>query len=195
MDLTSPTTKRITIARNKLITENLRPTPLPFPITDEYPIVLSPRKHQYSFCFENKGQVVAHANLWPRKVVCPNNKTVCKIGLIGNVATHSQFQGRGIMRELFHELELKANQQDLDGLMLWSDLVSFYHKLGFESFGNEVRFQIHHNPYSYPKKQFSCLDASTLSNHDLERILKLRPQVPYTVMRSTNEGSKCVIPL
>ncbi len=48
------------------------------------------------------------------------------------------------MRILLGEVEAKARAQGAQAMILWSDLDSFYQKLGFKVFGEELRvtFQI-----------------------------------------------------
>ncbi len=129
-------------ARNRLLQESMRPAAPLFAIESEYPIVLSREFPLFSVCCEESELIVAHANLWPRRILGADGNTVAKVGLVGNVATHPNFRGRGVMKSLLDELITRATSQSLDALILWSDLSSFYQKMGFVALGEEFRWHI-----------------------------------------------------
>jgi hypothetical protein len=102
-------------------------------------------------------------------------------------------QGRGHMRELLSKLEDIAKKQNLDALVLWSDLDQFYHKLGYESVGQELHL-------GYPKNDNKRVNSKSfpgefrlngdLREGELERMISLRPNIPLTLARSTLEFQK-----
>src|SRR5688572_16208941 len=91
--------------RNALLQKSLRPEALPFGIEREYPLVLDPAQNEYSYCLSDKDQLVAHANLWPRRFLDAQTGKYIKVGLIGNVATDEKWRGLGIMSTLFSHLK------------------------------------------------------------------------------------------
>ena len=181
--------------RNKLLQLCMRPDPLPFPIEDEYPIVLAEKEESrsLSYCLNHNNRICSHANLWPRHVVDRQNRSKGQIGLVGNVATDPGMQGRGHMRELLSNLEEIAKKQNLDALVLWSDLDQFYHKLGYESVGQELHLGF---PKEDPKRPSSKAFSGKfrlnglLEETDLDRMMALRPSVPLTLARSREEFAR-----
>ncbi|MBP6217435.1 MAG: GNAT family N-acetyltransferase [Oligoflexales bacterium] len=174
--------------RHELLQSMLRGQDIqrPYPIEEEYPLVLSRHGAEYSICVQEGGRLLAHANFFPRTV--SKESQTYRLALIGNVATHPDYQRRGLMRSLFAQLETKAVEEKLHALLLWSDLSSFYQKLGFRSFGQELRF-------TYTKQSlvssphFNCfwkfVDHETVQ--DLSCLLSLRAQRGYTLDRSLKD--------
>ncbi|WP_141736050.1 GNAT family N-acetyltransferase [Oligoflexus tunisiensis] len=176
--------------RNQLLQECLRPDPLPFPIEQEYPIVLAPEGQGFSYCHDFQNQMCSHANLWPRKVINALGQEPFLIGLVGNVATDPRFRGHGHMRSLLTAVEEIAQQNHLKALFLWSDLTSFYQKLGFVSVGQEYHFHFA-EPRFGSKARTSARLVRTglqgLSDDVLLRLQALKPRVAQTLERSLAE--------
>ncbi len=90
------------------------------------------------------------------------------------------------MRILFDHLELCSRNSHSSALILWSDLNSFYEKLGFVSWGKEIRYDLSR------EKILKCLIPSEYhfsSDSDLNilnKLLKNRCAVP-TLVRSAKE--------
>lgn len=128
-------------ARLQLLQSSLRDTHYNYSIVQEYPIVLNPDNREFSFCMtDSSHNLVAHLNLWPRELVNIQSKTPCFVGLVGNVATAPTCRGRGLMKEFFETLWKRMIATNIEALILWSDLLLFYHKLGFDPCGREHRF-------------------------------------------------------
>lgn len=175
--------------RNRLLQECLRPEPLPFPIATEYPLVLSPEEMEFSYGIFQEDKICSHANLWPRRVLNLTGEEVFKVGLVGNVATHSAWRGHGLMRSLLTAIEEEATRQELDALILWSDLESFYHKLGFKSVGKEYRFGFLAGDFtkSMATRTIRSIKGKDLSAEMLKYLMELRPKIPLTLERSAEE--------
>lgn len=176
--------------RDELLQKCLRPDPLPFPIRDEYPIVLAEEGRVYSYCQNQNNRMCSHANLWPRNVIDRQGRVKGHIALVGNVATDPAMQGRGHMRELLSNLEDIAIRQNLSALVLWSDLDQFYHKLGYESVGQELHLGFAKEDKKRPSHR-SYLGTFQLngdvSEQERSAMLSLRPAVAMTLERSTEE--------
>ncbi len=176
--------------RDQLLQLCLRPDPLPFPIRDEYPIVLSETASSLSYCKNHNNRLCSHANLWPRSIIDRQNRQKGRVGLVGNVATDPEMQGRGHMRELLSNLEEVAIRQNLSALILWSDLDQFYHKLGYESVGQELHLGFAKEDKNRPSSksylgQFAL--NGELGEDDRKAMLALRPNIPLTLERSLEE--------
>ncbi len=175
--------------RNRMLSVSLRPDDLSFPITAEYPIVLSPEHPEFSFVVTKADQLIAHANWWPRQVVDQNHQNVSLIALIGNVATDPQARGQGHMRHLFAELEQHSRNKGCVAMLLWSDLDKFYQKLGFTSLGRELRIMVNPRqlPLDHSGRQLLPTPPSHLKPQDLADMLTLSPRTPLTLARSLEE--------
>jgi GNAT superfamily N-acetyltransferase len=176
--------------RNQLLQECLRPDPLPFPIEQEYPIVLAPEGQSYSYCHDVQNQLCSHANLWPRKVISALGQDPFLIGLVGNVATDPRFRGHGHMRSLLTAVEDIARQKQMQALFLWSDLTSFYQKLGYMSVGQEYHF--HFLETRSPGKlrtsaRLIQMDLRTITDETLAQLQALKPKLSVALERSLAE--------
>ena len=144
-----PSTAKLQSARDRLLVECLRPDhPTDYPIASEYPLVLAQNGTKHSLCMTQKGDqcaargVIAHANIWLRTMLPDSGDASfpgVKLAFVGNVATEKREQGKGRMKALLAEIELRALAQRADAIVLWSDLADFYQKMGFTPAGNELR--------------------------------------------------------
>lgn len=185
MHIVHPTTSEFIVARDQLLQDALRPEPLPYGIASEYPLVLG-LNHQFSYCAIKDKDVVAHFNLWPRHLKTYGADTTFAVGLVGNVATRKDLRGQGIMSSLFAKLVELANEKQLQALILWSDLHSFYQKQGFEALGKEVRFLF--SPTSAKvARQFLPTPAKSLTESDINDLLTLTFKTPARIERSVGE--------
>jgi len=187
MRIFHPSSPAAFAARNRLLQAALRPMKTPFPIAREYPLVLAPDAGRYSYCVANGDRLVAHANLWPRRLVDREHGDELAIGLVGNVATDESCRGQGIMSHLLTKLKAEAERQELKALVLWSDLTGFYQKQGFASCGLEQRFLFIHAPHGTGDHGFQRESAAQITPRDLEQMGALRPYVARTLARSPAE--------
>ncbi len=173
--------------RNSLLQHALRDEKLPFSIADECPIILNEKYLDTSFCYHNSEEVVSHLSLWKRKIICRKTNTTFKVGLIGNVATNSNWRQKGYSKKLLLKTTAKAKDQGLDALILWSDLNKFYQKLGFLAQGKEFRYYLPKNSTFLEPMSLETASLDVLSNTDLEQMLKLRPNLELEQNRSIDE--------
>lgn len=162
-------------ARNRLLQACLRDATTSYDIASEYPLVLSQSGANFSWCGFIGSDLVAHINLWPRRV---HNR---KIGIVGNVATAEEFRGRGLMRTMFETIKKIASKNGIDTLLLWSDLQEFYQKLGFRSCGLERRFIFAADRLKFFAER---IQLSIATPDSASEILPLRYQTKKTLDRS-----------
>ena len=172
--------------RDTLLAKSLRDDSLAWPYASEYPLVLSGAGDQTSWCVYEGNNIIAHANLWGRKLTRRSDQKTIQVGFVGNVATHPKHRGQGVMSTLMSHLEKTAQSQNLQTLVLWSDLLEFYQTLGFTSIGRELRFRF------LPDDRgrltgISSEDYRGLSNQDLEVMETLRPKMEWNLERSSDE--------
>jgi len=170
--------------RQKLLQESMRSDNL-YDIALEYPIVFS--KPEFSVTGILDDQPIIHANMFFREFSKSSSQNF-KVGLIGNVATLERYRGQGFQRKLFSYLEQKALQEHADALILWSDLVTFYQKLGFREFGSEIRFQWSAGGLAgYPPLELLYLTAAPIPENELSSLMAMRPDSILTLNRSAGE--------
>lgn len=169
-----------------MLTTSLRDGVLPWRFQHEYPLVLSDDHLETSWCLYADSKLAAHANLWPRILSHQTSSRSIKIGIVGNVVTHPDFRGCGLMSAVFAHLTSVAKNQDMQALVLWSDLLEFYQKLGFSSIGREIRFVLGASDRRVDTG-IRKVDVSQLSDDDLAKMLSLRPAQEWQLNRSITE--------
>lgn len=173
--------------RNKLLQASLRPEEPLFPIEEEYPTVLNKNFVGRSFCLSDHDQIIAHANLWMRHLINQNSGEQLKVGLIGNVASHEQFRGQGLAKKLLTKLETLSSKQGVTLLLLWSDLITFYQKMGFYAFGKEVRMQFTKSSVGEKEYDYRLVTPENIDDQMIISMLKLRFPSQVTLHRSMAE--------
>ena len=91
----------------------------------KYPLVLAEDQLQHSFCMWSSDQekkLMAHLNLWPRTLRSQDGKISYPIALLGNVVTHPDYQGQGLMSKILSHIWSILQRRKVLGLVLWSDL-------------------------------------------------------------------------
>ena len=186
--------KKLLEQRTELLQKNLRPMKSAYPINSEYPIVLSVNNNKFSICVtksseSHRQKLIAHANIWPRTLVNSKTNIETKIALIGNVATNQSYQGQGIMRKLFTHLSTYSIELGCEALLLWSNLYEFYHKLGFQPRGKELRiFFTYSNLRSIQNDyHFDYVNPDLLSDYEILNILSLRYPSSFFIKRTVDE--------
>jgi len=176
--------KKQLLARHQLLQSSLRQDSH-YAIELEYPHAFSLQDSSITGLIDEIP--IVHANILYREFADTDGQT-WKAALIGNVATDLAFRGQGLQKQLFTYLEDLARRRNTDILVLWSDLESFYEKLGFCQFGMEVRYHwaAHKTPPASPLV-VTPTDPRTLTALDLEVLMAMRPPGLLTLKRSLRE--------
>ena len=186
LTIANPATPSQRSDRDALLAASLRDSGLGWPYASEYPLVLSGAGDQTSWCVYEGAHIVAHANLWTRYLTRLSDQKTIPVGLVGNVATSAGHRGQGIMSGLMSHLEKTAQAQNLQALVLWSDLLEFYQTLGFTSIGRELRFRISRDDRNR-STGITAASRDSLSDDDLVTMLKHRPKLDWTLERTAAE--------
>ncbi len=181
-----PTTSAEFSSRDQLLASTMRDTPLNWPYTAEYPLILNPQSARSSLCIFSGEQVVAHTNIWLRELKHASNNDTHLIALIGNVASHPDHRGQGYIRQLLSTAAEIALSQDANAMVLWSDLLQFYQNLGFTSNGREIRYSFTRSD-RLKASGVQKMAHQNLSDRDLEAMLKKRPKLEWNLSRSVQE--------
>ncbi len=186
LDISNPNSIADCEIRDAMLAISLRNSNLSWDYANEYPLVLDREDTVTSWCAYKYGALVSHANLWPRTLKHLSSQKTIAIGLIGNVATHPDHRGQGHMSTLFDHLAKIAQSQNLQALVLWSDMFPFYQTLGFSSIGRETRFEIVKD--DRPRSTgISIASLKTVTDLDLEVMLSSRPRLDWTLDRTLEE--------
>jgi GNAT superfamily N-acetyltransferase len=186
LQIINPSSSSECAARDELLKISLREQDLTWNYSQEYPLVLNPANTESSWCAYENGNLLAHANLWPRNFTHISTNRTFRLGLVGNVATHPDHRSKGHMATLMTHLATIAEQQNLNALVLWSDLLEFYQILGFRSIGREYRMTIQREDRAR-HTGIVKIDPSRISDEDLELMLALRPKMEWNLKRSPQE--------
>jgi len=131
----------------------------PCRVQDEYPLVFQASESQLVLIDEGQAQLDKkkgnllvlsegsdiHAGLATlRRKVQLSEDLELKILFIGSVVTDPKFRNRGLQRELFEAVERMAREDEIDMLLLWSNQIDFYRKLGFELGGLQATWSATH---------------------------------------------------
>ena len=171
----------------RVLQDGLRPDGAAFPIEAEYPLVLGQGNEAFSYCLGTSEKPLAHANLWPRRLIGGTPSADLRIGLVGNVVTHEQYRGQGLARELLEGLKQEATQRGLKALVLWSDLNGFYQKCGFSSCSEELRWLIQVPPLKHDSPSPQVLLQHEPSLELCAALLASRLSLGPTIERSAKE--------
>ena len=104
-------------------------------IEEEYPSVFKSVPGGESLYIEDRGEIVAHVAFLEREFQHPLARM--KVGLIGSVATHASYRGKGLATSLLRQASLELKRKGCLLAVLWSDQPEFYTPLGFQRAGRE----------------------------------------------------------
>lgn len=106
----------------------------PCRLEDEYPLVFSADRRDQIIVLQNSGKIQAGLGTLVREIEVEKN-TWIKALFVGSVVTDPEFRNRGFQRALFHAAEETAERLNVDVMVLWSNQLEFYQKLGFSLAG------------------------------------------------------------
>lgn len=109
-------------------------------ITEEYPTTFTKNNCRNIFIIEEEDQLLSHAAI--RYIILKTPQAVFKIAAIGSVVTSSEHRRKGYSHKILDLCVENARKEKADFAILWSDLHSFYEKLGFQMAGTEHSFLI-----------------------------------------------------
>ena len=152
-------------------------------VNNEYPVAVSNYNLNNIKFIEDAGSIVSHALLKYLMIKTPVG--LFKVAIVGSVVTDKDHQKKGLANKLITELLAKAQKDNCDICLLWSDLDTFYNKLGFELAGSEEHLSI-----QKPNGQLTInneLRFSDAKNIDPKLILKLFSEHQIGSVRSEKE--------
>lgn len=106
----------------------------PCRLEDEYPLVFHPNQKDNIFLVRLNEQIHAGLGTLVREIEIRPGEWANAL-FIGSVVTSLESRRKGLQRLLFHKIEEACERWDIDLLVLWSNQIEFYQKLGFELSG------------------------------------------------------------
>lgn len=103
-------------------------------LEDEYPLAFHASHLDHIFVTRLPEGLSAGLVTLEREIEHQRNSTLRAL-FIGSVVTEPAQRNRGLQRQLFHAVEEVAESWGIDILVLWSNQLEFYQKLGFELAG------------------------------------------------------------
>ena len=129
---------------------------------------------------ENK-RIVSHVGLFPMEVIAGKSKV--KVGGIGGVATHPDYQGKGCMGKLLKYSVEKMKEREIPLSILWGD-TQRYRYFGWETAGRKIVFCLNQRSIKKVKigKEFTLKGYN--SKADLDKIMEIHEKEPLKVKRT-----------
>jgi len=103
-------------------------------LIDEYPLAFSSQRIENIFVSKLNNELHAGLVTLEREIEVRKGEWARAL-FIGSVVTSPEHRHRGLQRHLFHSVEETAEKNKIDFLVLWSNQLEFYQKLGFELAG------------------------------------------------------------
>jgi len=91
-------------------------------------------KDGHVIVFTENGDLKAGLALLKREIKVQDGAPL-RLAFIGSVVTDPKYRSQGLQRELFLIAERACREAKVDAMILWSNQVDFYQKLGFQLFG------------------------------------------------------------
>jgi GNAT superfamily N-acetyltransferase len=110
-----------------------------FSVNDEYPSLFGEFPGGESLVIKLNGHIASHVGLLVREFQHPAFRL--RVGLIGSVATATEFQGRGFATELVNQAMIQLRRKGCAIALLWSENLDFYSSFGFVRAGRELDLQ------------------------------------------------------
>lgn len=152
-----------------------------FSIESEYPSLFDPRFGGKSLIEKDQENFVSHLGYLIRDYRHPH--FCARIAMIGSVVTDPSYRGRGHASRLINQALEEISKEKVSLVILWSDRLEFYRKLGFYRVGQEWDFLI--DP-KLPKRGIHPCRPVQVST-DLLGIYRLFSRHNYQVQRSPEE--------
>lgn len=103
-------------------------------LEDEYPLVFGPERKSQLLVLQQQHQIQAGLGYLIREIEVEPDLYI-RAMFIGSVVTDPEFRNRGLQRSLFHAAEEAAERAQVDLVVLWSNQLEFYQKMGFSLAG------------------------------------------------------------
>lgn len=107
---------------------------------DEYPQVFHQRNRDNLRIIVNENEIIAHGATKNTVIKTPFH--IFQITVLGSIFTHKDYRHQGHSRKIIESCIEHAKQSGSELMILWTDLVNFYQKFGFELAGTEISAEL-----------------------------------------------------
>lgn len=132
------------------------------------------------FIVREDGRLVSHVGLFSMQAVADGSEV--RVGGIGDVATHPDYQGKGYMGKLMEFAATKMKEREIPLSILWGDTQRYRH-YGWETAGREIVFHLNRHSVKEMKvgKEFNLRGYE---KKDLDKIMEIHEREPSRIKRS-----------
>jgi predicted N-acetyltransferase YhbS len=109
-------------------------------LASEYPLSMGAREPSAHRVVFTEGRPVAHAMLQLSLLCGPHARL--RVALIGNVYSEPAWRGRGLAQRCVRACVETARARGCGAVLLWSELASYYARMGFRPAGRERRIAL-----------------------------------------------------
>jgi len=136
------------------------------------------------FILEEDKRIVTHVGLFPMEVIAGKSKV--KVGGIGGVATHLNYQGKGYMGRLLKYSVEKMREREIPLSILWGDTQRYRH-FGWETAGRKIVFCLDQRSIKKVKVGKKFILKGYTDKVDLDKIMEIHEKEPLKVKRTKKD--------
>ena len=135
------------------------------------------------FIIRQDERAVSHIGLFPMEVVADGYEV--KIGGIGDMDTHPDYQGRGYMGKLLNYSVEEMKKRGIALSVLWGDTQRYRH-FGWENTGREMLFHLNKRSVKKTEAGNEFTFRGYRNEKDMNRIIEIHDKEPLRAKRSPN---------
>jgi len=136
------------------------------------------------FILKEDKRIVSHVGLFPMEVITGKSKV--KVGGIGGVGTHPDYQGKGYMGRLLKYSVEKMKERGIPLSILWGDTQRYRH-FGWETAGRKIVFCLNQRSIKKVKVGEEFTLRGYDSKRDLHKIMEIHEKEPLRVKRTKKD--------
>lgn len=107
---------------------------------DEYPQVFHPRNQDNIRIIVENGEIVSHGAT--KNTIIKTPFSIFQVTVMGSILTHKNHRNQGHSKKIIESCIENAKNCGSELMILWTDLVGFYQKFGFELAGSEISAEL-----------------------------------------------------
>ncbi len=153
-------------------------------MAEDFPLLVGPCSRSTRLVVRDGRRLVAHGAYLVHEIVDAAGTNRLRLGNVGAVCVAPEERGRGLGRRIVEALLEHADEEGLDGVILWTDKPEFYARFGFTPAGEERCFRVSRDVL----EGVGATAAREVRPEDVLRLLEIRRKDPLWVRRSFGEA-------